>query len=65
MRHARGTKKEDPGYISPESSSGIATEIALHRFHIDIINASLNTLRMYDEYLSNEIGDADWDELEW
>ena len=77
----------------------------MHRFHINIINTSLNTLRMYDdhydqvceqkiipylsmneyleqiydyterhglfdrhtydEYLSNEIGEVDWDELEW
>lgn len=98
-------KKGDSGSVSPESSSGIATEIAMHRFHIDVINTSLNTLRMYDdhydqvseqkiipylsmyeyleqiyehtenhglfdrhtydEYLSNEIGDVDWDELEW
>ena len=98
-------KKEDPGNISPEPSSGTATEIAMHRFHINIINTSLDTLRMYDdhydqvcvqkiipylsmneyleqiyeytenhglfdrntydEYLSNEIGEVDWDELEW
>jgi len=43
-------KKEDSGSVSPESSSGIATEIAMHRFHIDVINTSLNTLRMYDDH---------------
>lgn len=98
-------KKEDPGNISPEPSSNIATEITMHRFHVGIINTSLNTLRMYydhydqvceqetipylsmneyleqvyehterhgifnrhtyDEYLSNELGEVDWDELEW
>ena len=91
-------KKEDPGNISPEPSSGTATEIAMHRFHINIINTSLDHYdqvceqkiipylsmneyleqiyeytenhglfdrNTYDEYLSNEIGEVDWDELEW